>query len=458
MKNSNPIGTPEAVISPRSESISRPGISSNYSNKSMGLGIYLVIVFGLFCLALALRAVPGGARRNDFNAYYASAVALRRGLDPYLTNLTALTYQLQLHPDPISYPGDTPTFILATEPLALLSPRNAYRFWTLASMLCIAASLFLLFGPSSGLNRRSAIVLSVAMLGFAPMSFNLFISQSQTFVMFGILLFYRLTERGRDLWAGALLGALGLLRGYPLALGGYLLVQRRWQSILSAAIAFVVGLLVTIMFLGIEPVVNFLRMIGLFGGHEWLSLPPRWEVIPVNLSCNAFLDRPLMLLFGINLPPVARVIREVIVLSTDVAILVATFHATAGANEERGLALWTVTMLMITPVIWLCYVMLLIVPFGLIGKALAFHQTGNRVRRMTILSYSLLVIGTPFLVRAIMPLRLTWRTTVLSELGFIAMLVAWFGTYLFATEPLSESSQAEALPDFRRPASSVSLL
>nr|UXE46223.1 hypothetical protein Hi04_10k_c5981_00043 [uncultured bacterium] len=447
MKNLNPIRE-EVVIWPRSESISRPGISSNDSNKLIGLGTYLVVGLGLLGFGFALKALPGGARRNDFNAYYACAVALHRGLDPYVINLTTYTRQLHLHPDPFSYPGDTPTFILATEPLALFSPENAYRIWTTASLLCLAASVFMLFGPSSGLNRSSAIILSLAALGFTPMALNLVWSQSQTFLMFGIVLFYRLATRGRDRGAGALLAMLGLLRGFPLALGGFLLVHSKWQAIGSAAIAFVIGLWVTVIFLGVGPVLNFLRMVGLVGGHQWLSLPPLWKVTPINLSLNAFVDRPLMLLFGLNLPPAARTIGGGIVILADVAILAATFRATAQTSQERSLALWTVTMLMITPVVWLYYVMLLIVPFGLIGRSVTNHQTSMRVRRLAMLSYSFFVLGTPSLVYAILPFRLTWRSALFGEFGFLSVFCVWLAALLFATEPLSKSSQTEPLPNF----------
>lgn len=247
---------------------------------TIGAAIYVVAIIGLLYLAIILVQLRGASRRGDFSIYYACAVALSRGLDPYAINLTDFTGALGLEPDPFAHPADAPTFTLVTEPLALMSPANAYAIWFIASALCVAASLCLLFGPSSQLGCRTAILLSLGAVGFTPLADNFRWAQSEVFVMFGALLFFRLMQRGRDRAAGILLAALGLLRGFPLVLGGYLIAQRRWRAIVVLAIAFAIGAVATFAMMGIAPVESFLRVIGIIGGHKWFSLDPRWVSQP----------------------------------------------------------------------------------------------------------------------------------------------------------------------------------
>ena len=91
-----------------------------------------------------------------------------------------------------------------------MTPEHAYEVWLLANVLCLVGSLSLLFGSSAQLNRTTAIILSIGALGFTPLADNFRWAQSQVFALFGVLLFFRSMQRGRDGAAGALLAALGL--------------------------------------------------------------------------------------------------------------------------------------------------------------------------------------------------------------------------------------------------------
>ncbi len=412
-----------------------------------GGGIYVVAILGLMYLVVVLVQLPRASRRGDFSIYYACAVAMHRGLNPYAINLTDFTRELGLEADPFAHPADTPTFTLVTEPLGLMSPSKAYAIWSIASAGCLIASLVLLVGSSARLDRKSAILLSLGAVGFTPLADNFRWAQSQTFVMFGVLLFFRLVQCGRDRAAGALLAALGLLRGFPLVLGGYLLSRRSWRAIPSLAVAFVGGAAATVATIGIAPIENFLRVIGVIGGHQWLSLEPRWEIAAANVSLDAFVARPLMLFFGTDLPRGLNLLHCAIVVSVQLVILATTFRATVnlkGDVQGRSLSLWIATMLILTPVVWLHYMVLPIITFGMIAVAGVHHEISPRVRRSAILGYAFVVLATPLM--STLTLRkdiFDWRTVAVAELGFLALLSAWFAAYRFATEAFSEASGKE---------------
>jgi hypothetical protein len=402
-------------------------------DNSVGAGLYIVAGFGLVCMVLALVSLRGASRRLDFNIYYACAVALHQGMDPYAVDLMILTRQLHLRTAVLAHPADTPTFTLITAPLAMASPPIAYAVWFSASMLALSGSLYLLLGPSSQLDRKTTILFSMAALGFTPLAFNIFLGQSQTFVLFGVMLFYRLLQRGRDSWAGALLAALGLLRGYPLVLGGYLIVQRRWRAIVVLAIAFAIGAAATVATIGVAPVENFLHVIGFVGGHGWFTLTPIGEVTTLNLSLNAFLKRPLILLSG-NFTHTGMI--AVLVVLAELAILASTFLTTANISAERAFPIWVVMMLILTPVIWLYYLTLLIIPFGMIAVAATHHRSSVRVWRLAIRSYCALVLLTPPIVMLTFRRVSNWRMAAFGELGFLALFSVWVACRRFASETL----------------------
>jgi hypothetical protein len=393
---------------------------------AIGPGIYVVALAGIAYLVVVLIQLPGASRRGDFSIYYACAVAAHRGLDPYAVDMTTFTHELGLEPDPFVHPADTPTFTLVTTPLARFSPSTAYAIWTIASALCLVGSIYLLFGSLRG----RALLLCFGILGFTPLADNFRWAQSQVFVMFGLLLFFRLMQRGRDRSAGVLLAALGLLRGYPLVLGGYLIARRRWNAIAAMAIAFACGAAVTIAIMGIAPVENFLRIIGAIGGHRWFSLEPRWEIAAANLSLDAFIARLSPALRGIG-------------VAIKLVILALTFRTTMTSGDDRdgrSLSLWIATMLLLTPVVWLHYMTLLIIPFGLIAVAAARGEVTAPVWRFAILSYCIIVITTPLMSTLTFRKDIfDWRVGAVAELGFAALLTAWIAAWRFASEPSSGS-------------------
>src|SRR6267143_523243 len=92
----------------------KPSTPDAARDDSMGFLIYLVVVLGLGDLLFFLFHMWDGSHRLDFSIYWECAVAMRRGLDPYAINLTALGRELHLQAAPFPHPGDTPTFMLVT--------------------------------------------------------------------------------------------------------------------------------------------------------------------------------------------------------------------------------------------------------------------------------------------------------------------------------------------------------
>ena len=65
-------------------------MSSN-RDAPVGIGIYVIALAGLAYLVVILVQLPGASRRGDFSIYYACAVAMHRGLDPYAIDMRTFT-------------------------------------------------------------------------------------------------------------------------------------------------------------------------------------------------------------------------------------------------------------------------------------------------------------------------------------------------------------------------------
>jgi glycosyl transferase family 87 len=392
---------------------------------SVGAHLYVVAVAGLAYLIIILVQLPGASHRGDFSIYYACAVATHRGLDPYAIDMTNFTRQLGLEPDPFAHPADTPTFTLVTTPLAMFSASTAYAIWFIASAMCLAASLYVLFGSLG----KIAIWLCLGALAFTPLADNFRWAQSQVFVMLGVLLFFRALQRGRDDVAGVLLAALGLLRGYPLVLGGYLIARGRGRALLAMGIAFVSGVALTVAMMGVAPIENFLRILGVIGDHRWFSLDPRWELAAANVSLDAFVARLFSAHHGVA-------------LTLKILILAMTYRTTSLVKDDRdglSLALWIATMLILTPVVWLHYLTLLIIPFGLMAAAATRGRITTPGMRFAMLSYCILVMTTPLM--STLTFRndiFDWRVRGVAELGFVALISAWIAAWRCVGEKRAE--------------------
>ena len=68
-------------------------------------------------------------RKNDFNAVYIWSAAARKGMNPYVDDLTRLESQLGIDDNGNHHAVYPPPLIVAFEPITLLPPITAYWIW-----------------------------------------------------------------------------------------------------------------------------------------------------------------------------------------------------------------------------------------------------------------------------------------------------------------------------------------
>ena len=78
-------------------------------------------------------------------------------------------------------------------------------------------------------------------------------------------------KRGHDPMAGGALAVATLLRAFPIAIAGYLILQLRWRALAYLAASLAIGLLLTAAFSGVHNTLSFFANIPSFAGHARVS-------------------------------------------------------------------------------------------------------------------------------------------------------------------------------------------
>ncbi len=398
----------------------------------------VVWICALLMLTGTLTKMPGQWHRRDFSNYYESAWALRHGIDPYSSNLTPIGAQLGLETGGLLHASETPPFLLCFEPLTQLRPQVAFWIWIAINFSALAIAMYLLLAHRRGLSGRTGWLLAGLILMSAPVSVNLYWGQSQLIVLALMVGAMRAMERERDGPAGLLIALAGLLRAYPLLLVGYFVIRRKWRAVEFAMAGIAAGVFATVAILGLTQTLSFVH------GASWLTddyLVSRVD----NLALGPFVSRTFWALTGTAHGSSSDWVRRAAIAVADTVVLGLTIRATlADANRDdpdwRIYSLWIATSLMLTPVGWHHYLVLLAIPFVQMVASAADGRSSSRAIWMAALAYILSAVSLRVFNRFLIPpptafqLTFPWLARALEESSFIALLTGYIAAYWFAID------------------------
>jgi glycosyl transferase family 87 len=399
--------------------------SSPLGNPKVALAVWIVAAL---VLASSLGRVSRRANQLDFSHYYASALAMSHGGDPYRADLRAIAAPLGLNLGENTHATYPPTFLLMFEPLTLMSPARAYWIWTLLDVIAAAGSLMMLLGTAAGFDRITAISLAGFAVLYPAVGDNFYFGQSQMLVLFLLTLTMRLLERGRERAAGCALAVAGLLRIFPLIMLGFLLVRSRWRAFGYMIAGVVAGLAITAAFAGIEAVAGFSAAIPFVTNSNWL-------IRPANVALGSFIARIFIYCGGLPLGPGVEVALRLVAASAEATLLCATALATsarAGDHEfdARAFCLWVVATVLLAPTAWLHYLVLMFIPFAAILSAWMRGGASARTVWTAVASYMTLVMMLLFVeLHAAGNFR-----AIASEAPFVSLAMCYVATWWFVRD------------------------
>ena len=401
----------------------------------------VVWLCALLVLTGTLTKMPGQWHRRDFSNYYESAWALRHNIDPYSTNLTPIGTQLGLETNWLVHASETPPFLICFEPLTRLRPQVAFWIWTAINFSALATAMYLLLAYRRALDGRTALLLAALMLLAAPVNLNFYWGQSQLIILALMAAAMRAMDRNRDGTAGLMIAIAALLRAYPLLLVGYFIFRRKWRAVMFAMAGIAAGGFATVAILGLSQTLSFVH------GALWLT---DYRVVSRvdNLSLGPFVSRMFWSVTGTAPGSSADWIRRSAIGAADIVVLGLTIRATLldrnrGDPDWRIYSMWIATAIMLTPVGWHHYLVLLAIPFVQMVVSAAEGRSSPRAIWMAVGSYLLSAISLRAFSSFMVPpptefqMALPRLARALEETSFIALLTGYIAAYWFATDDVA---------------------
>jgi hypothetical protein len=358
------------------------------------------------------------AIQEDFAVYYFSALEMRLGINPYTTNFaqTARARGFDIHA--IARSTDPPTFVVLFEPLTYLPPRSAYWFWQAINFACLAASVLLLIGSRTDLHAVPALTLVALIVLYPPIASHFWFGQSKFPLLLLFVLMMRALKCGRDAITGSALALATLIHVFPIVVGGYLVLTRKWRALGWTIVVMFFGAAATLSFAGWQNCIDFIAAIPTIGNASW-------NLIRRDLAAPLFISRQVQAFFP-NHGSAFEAIRLVLTIAIDGLILAATTLATLALPERedpdsRIFALWVATAVFLLPVAWDYDLTLMLIPFSQLTIIAARGEASRRAIAMAVLSYALLI---------------WWEYVALSanEFGFLALASAYLSAYWLAVD------------------------
>jgi hypothetical protein len=356
-----------------------------------------VCVCGLFLLAL--RLAPKQGQIEDFVQEWASARNHLHGRSVYEDLRISVTREFgpeRAAALPIRHNGHPPVAVLLALPLRSLDYRTAHFVWNLASVAPLIAAMWLVLGRW-GLNlpASSWAYVGAILLLSSPLARQVDAGQLNLLLLFFITGGWVALRNGRDRTARVLLGTAAAVKLFPAFLFLFPLVLGRWRVIAAGGVTFLTLNATAAAVLGIDVFRDFATLVL----PELRTFQDWW----LNFSLTGFFRKLLYVTSGHSVPfwqnaPLCFTLIGICTLGVTVAagwkIRTSAGQGETDASTDDGLpersvghspnirldvafAVCLIANLLVTPITWDHYFVLLVLPILIFWKVAA--STGRRV-------------------------------------------------------------------------------
>jgi hypothetical protein len=309
--------------------------------------------------------------RKDFLQEYLMAKAILNGINPYLPvrELAQIWLSDATAYNAITHPSLHPPLMgLLSLPLGLLSYQQASLVWLAFESACMLIALMLIFrGFGKPIEPLVLFVLLFMALGFGPVEDELWYGQLNALLLLLMVGSWLALRAGKGSMGGALLGGVIALKwiAWPFVL--FLIIRRKWKSIIMVAVVLGAANLLAMLVLGFRIVKDY-----------YLNVVPSAAYIRTfefNLSASAFglhlfteLGWYHKLIPLWNSPKLALVSSYSIMLAV---LLIGLGMALRASTFDTAFGLLTVVSILVSPVAWSHYLLLAAIPFAILMNGLS---------------------------------------------------------------------------------------
>lgn len=327
----------------------------------------------VFCFLWAERFVdrfrPERAEVIDFYQEWSSAKNLLTGrpvyapiaetFEPYLGMRSdgPLAWDINVHP---------PTSVLLAIPLAPLNYYDATLAWNLVSVGAMIVALWMIVRQLKIMLSIWSVLPLVCITLFASPIWQQVTQGQLNFVLALLVVGIWVADRhDRPLTAGALLGFATAIKLFPGFLILYFLLRRQWRAVVASAVSFAAFTAATTAVLGVEAYQTYIARVlpqavtwkSTWNNASWPGLCAKlFNPENGHTSTTPLVDSPLLELLGTGLG-------WLVVLA---ALAIITWRAKSLANRDHAFGATVTAMLLLSPVTWEHYFVILIVPLALL--------------------------------------------------------------------------------------------
>jgi hypothetical protein len=362
---------------------------------------------------------------SDFTVFYASLQFLLQGKDIY-TPIHIDAFGLihtEVTGEKMFSPNlNPPFFTLLLSPLGWLSYQAAFWVWSLLSLAFGAMGAVLIQRASGKQDIDYTLILLILLFAYFPTMTNILAGQTTLLVFILVAGGWVAARQGHERLSGVLLGltfAIKLFLGLFIV---YFLLQRRWRLatwlLMTVAASWLLGWAV----LGLESYAHYRQALA----------EVTWQSYTGNGSAFGFFSR----IFGgsysvalIDMPALGKALSyllSIILLALLVWLLRPSQRIAATVRADLGFSFTLVAALLISPLGWMYYFPLLLIPFFVLFR-LAYSYELPRKFKLGLL-FVLLVSSFPQLISTVAekhPAALTLAAyPFYALLGLAALIIA----------------------------------
>jgi hypothetical protein len=316
----------------------------------------------------------------DFSQEWCSVQNYLHGEPVYGDRETALQRFLGYYRDPnsndtffLSVNAHPPTSVLVALPFCWLSYPEAFEVWNVFSLLCLGASLWIVI-RQLGLHVTGWGLLA----GWALLLFCSPLNQQFGQGNWNLLLMLLLTgawalERSdKPGWAGVLLGLATAIKLFPAFLLLYYAARGRWRVVITGTAAFLAATLLTASVLGMDAYIMYYRdvMPKMADFRGWWINASFAGLFNKLFDGSSGHTTPL-----VYSPMLAKAVAGLCISIVCGILWVAARRTRTSREQDLTFGLAVVTLLLIAPLTWDHYFLLLLAPLAVLWKDL--RRLGN---------------------------------------------------------------------------------
>jgi alpha-1,2-mannosyltransferase len=393
------------------------------------ISILLILLLGFTAANYLYNGVfrPLFTEKIDFEAYYNGALAFRYKVPIYQTmvdffNLGPGRYE---GPLPFVYP---PCLAIFLSPLAYLSFDTAAFVWLSINQCLFFSGVYLLFRTiSRKYSPVEAVVMIFVFMNFTPMFVDYLVGQCNGILFFFIAAGLYCYRSNKPIYAGVAIALACAMKVIPMLLLVYALWKRQFKVFLAGSLTLGLIFGYCLLFFDIRLLTWYIK----FMMNQTLL-----NAFHDNHSLTGFFSRLLthsIWVKGIFDSPTAA--SMCIILSSLLVLGVFLFSTRKKTQAKdpatlREYALAVITMLLLSKMATTLYLVMLLLPLGIMVKDMMDHAMSGKWLFFLIPAYAILAFWYPlpagkFLKMDNYSVLLEGFPTILLSIQFIAVVILW---------------------------------